>query len=295
MKLTTLSSKRIPTVLALILLVVGLVGGVVLVSKSQLLNIKAGPSAVPKNIKVANLGSTGFVVTWITDTPVIGLVKYSDNPAKLSLPAGDIRDQKSGNTTAYTTHYVEIVSLKPSTTYYFEIGSGSKAYNDNGKPYQLKTWAQNSAVSEDMITGKVLLSSGQGAGGIILYVEMDKTDTLAAMSKDDGSWRLPLSNIRDKQGQFVRYDPGTAAITIFAQGANTGTATAITNTKNDNPVPDITLGKTQNFGVGDIGSNQNSSVGSDNVSGFSNLPIATEKNLDLTAAPEATLSVKLTN
>ena len=52
MKLTTLSSKRIPTVLALILLVVGLVGGVVLVSKSQLLNIKAGPSAVPKNIKV---------------------------------------------------------------------------------------------------------------------------------------------------------------------------------------------------------------------------------------------------
>ncbi|EKD58006.1 MAG: hypothetical protein ACD_57C00048G0001, partial [uncultured bacterium] len=36
MKLTTLSSKRIPTVLALILLVVGLVGGVVLVSKSQL-------------------------------------------------------------------------------------------------------------------------------------------------------------------------------------------------------------------------------------------------------------------
>mgnify|MGYP001572119232 FL=1 len=125
------SNKKIPTILAVLVLIGGLVGGIILVGRSQLLSIKAGPTAVPRNIKVVNLGSTGMTVTWTTDTPVVGLIKYSENPAKLSLPAGDVRDQKTGVTSAFTTHYVDVVGLKPDKTYYFEIGSGGSTYNDN--------------------------------------------------------------------------------------------------------------------------------------------------------------------
>ncbi len=273
------SNKKIPTILAVLVLIGGLVGGIILVGRSQLLSIKAGPTAVPRNIKVVNLGSTGMTVTWTTDTPVVGLIKYSENPAKLSLPAGDVRDQKTGVTSAFTTHYIDVVGLKPDKTYYFEIGSGGSTYNDNGKPYQIKTFTNVTAATEDMISGKILLPSGQPAGGVIVFVEMDKTGTLAALSKDDGAWKMPLSSVRDRQGKLVSYDPATTGVTIFAQGGSTGSATALTNTKNDSPVPDITLGKTHNFVKGEIVDAEGPDAQA-RGNGFGDLPDATEKGAD---------------
>ena len=71
--------------------------GVVLVNNRQGLLTKAGPTESPKNVKISDRGSAGFTVSWTTDTPVTGYLKYSENPAKITSPAGDIRDQISGS------------------------------------------------------------------------------------------------------------------------------------------------------------------------------------------------------
>jgi len=287
-------TKKIPTLLGVFLLLGGLVAGLLLVGKGQFFSIKAGPTAVPKSVKVANLGSSNLTITWITDTPVIGLVKYSDNPARLNLPAGDNRDQQSGTSGSFTTHFVDLVGLTPGKTYYFEIVSGSQTYDDNGKPYQVATASQAGSPTEDVILGKVIYPSGQAAGGVIVFVEINGAEPLAALTKDDGGWRLTLSAARDKKGQYVSYDPQTAPVSIFAQGGNIGTATAVTDTGNDSPVADIILGKTQNLLEGQPTETiiDETTPGA-SESGFNNLSAVMATELE--PPSEATLSVKIEN
>lgn len=282
-------AKRIPTVLGLLILIGGLVAGIVLVGQKQGFGIKAGPTATPKDVKISNRGSTGFTVSWDSDVPVTGYLKYSDNPTNLTLPAGDQRDQIAGSTNQYTTHYVDVTGLLPNKTYYFEIGSGSQTYNDNGKPYQIRTAPSAVAPAEDVISGKIVTATGTGSSGAIVYVEINGAETLSALTKTDGAWRLALSNARNKNGDYVAYDKAKETITIFVQSGTAGTATAITNTANANPVPEITLGKTHNFATGEVVpviSDLTSGRGAG--SGFATLS-------DLTQPPEATFSVKLIN
>jgi len=287
-----LLSKRIPTIVGVVILVIGLIAGVFLVGQQQLLGTKAGPTAVPRNVKIINRGSNALTVTWISDVPVTGFVKYSDNPAKMTLPAGDIRDQVAGNTTQYTTHYVDVTGLTPDKTYYFEIGSGSVMYNDGGKPYQVRTPPTAGLPTEDVMSGKILNANNNvGVGGALVYVEMTGAETLGTITKNDGTFRIAISNARDKTGKYITYDKAKENITIFAQAGTAGTATALTNTATDNPVPNITLGKTHNFAGGDFIPEIISSISSGNnsasTSGFSNI---TESS----SPPETSYSVKLT-
>jgi hypothetical protein len=127
---TGLMTKRIPTALGILILLGGLVAGVILVNSRQGLITKAGPTEAPKNVKISNKGSNTFTVSWTTDTPVTGYLKYSENPAKINTPAGDIRDQISGSSQGYTNHYVNVTGLNPDKSNYLMVGSGSQLYDD---------------------------------------------------------------------------------------------------------------------------------------------------------------------
>lgn len=243
-------NKRIPTLLGLLILIGGLVAGIVLVNRSQVLESKAGPTESPKNVKITNKGSNTFSVSWTTDTPMTGYLKYSEDPAKINLPAGDTRDQISGTSQSYTNHYVNITGLGPNKTYYFLIGSGSQTYNDSGKPFQVRTWAQASTPPEDVVSGKVLAADNAPVNGALIFLDVEGGETLSTISKNDGTWRLNIANSRDKEGKVLAYDPKKTLISIFAQAGTKGTATATTNTEKSKPVPDIVLGKNQNFLTG---------------------------------------------
>lgn len=244
---TGLLAKRIPTIFGVLILLGGLVAGVILVNNRQGILTKAGPTEAPKNVKISNNGTNTFTVSWTTDTPVTGYIKYSENPAKITTPAGDIRDQISGSSQGYTNHYVTVTGLNPATTNYFLIGSGSQMYDDSGKPFEVRTGPQVIAPPEDVINGKVVGADGSPVNNAIVYVEAQGGETLSAMTKVDGTWRLNLALSRDNKGAVLTYDPATALISIFVQAGLSGTATAITNTSKAKPVPDIVLGKNQSF------------------------------------------------
>ena len=278
-------AKRIPTALGILILIGGLVAGVILVNSRQGLLTKAGPTEAPKNVKISNKGSNTFAVSWTTDTPVTGYLKYSEDPAKITTPAGDIRDQISGSSQGYTNHYVTVTGLNPDKTNYFMIGSGSQLYDDSGKPFEVRTGKQVIAPPEDIITGKVVAADGSSVNNAIIYVEAEGGETLSAMTKADGTWRLNLALSRDTKGAVLTYDPGSALISIFVEGGISGTATAITNTGKSKPVPDIVLGKNQSF-VETIVATASASLGetASKSSGFKN--ITDEGSVAL--SPEAT-------
>lgn len=244
---TGLINKRIPTIFGVLILIGGLIAGVLMVSKPQSLITKAGPTSVPKNVKISNQEATSVTVSWTTDVPVTGLLKYSDNPANLSLPGTDIRDQVSGEAGVFTTHYVVITNLKPSTSYYFEIVAGSGSYNDGDSPYQTRTEASTSSGVEDMISGKILSSTGQGVEGAVVFVEIDEGETMSVLTKNGGTWQLNLGRVRNDKGQILAYDRQNQQVSLFIQGGALGTATALTNTAGDSPVKDIIMGTNVNL------------------------------------------------
>jgi hypothetical protein len=247
MSKTGLMTKRIPTAVGVLILLGGLVAGVILVNSRQGLLTKAGPTEAPKNVKISDLGSNTFTVSWVTDTPVTGYLKYSENPAKITTPAGDTRDQISGSSQGYTNHYVKVTGLNPDKTNYFMIGSGSQLYDDNGKPFEVRTGQQVIAPPEDVITGKIISADGSPISNAIVYVEAEGGQTLSAMTKTDGTFRLNLALSRDSKGAVLTYDPATSRVLIVVQAGISGTATAITSTAKTKPVPDIVLGKNQSF------------------------------------------------
>lgn len=242
-----LMNRKIPTALGLLILIGGLVAGVFLVNSRTSLEGKAGPTESPKNIKITNRGSGSFSISWTTDTPMTGYVKYSEDPAKVNLPAGDVRDQISGTSQNYTNHYVNITGLGPNKTYYFLIGSGSKTYNDNDKPFQTRTLASVSSPPEDVASGKVLNADGSPVNGGILFMDVEGAETLSTITKNDGTWRINLSTARSKDGKALTLDPQKTLLSIFVQAGTAGTATATTNTAKSKPVPDILMGKNQSF------------------------------------------------
>lgn len=262
-----LLNKRIPTILALMLLVGGLVGGVLMVSKPQSLLTKAGPTATPQNVRVTNKTGSSITVSWVTDTPVLGAVEYSNNPSKFEVTARDKRDLSGGEGT-YTTHLVEIENLAPETIYYFRIVSGSESYLDGSSPYQVKTWARNEILGEDVIRGKIETSTGSGLAGAIVYVDVEGGETLATLTTTDGGWTMDLGKARSSQGGVVEYDAQSARVSIFVQGGIAGTALAITNTGNDNPVEKMAIGGKYNFTETGIESGVSTQTASEGGSGF---------------------------
>ncbi len=286
-------TKRIPTLLGVFILVGGLIAGVVLVNNRQGIESKAGPTASPKNIKISNRGSTTFSVSWTTDIPLTGLIKYSEDPTKINTPAGDARDQISGTSQGYSSHSVNVTGLGANKTYYFLIVSGSGSYEDNGKPFQVRTTPQAISPPEDVIFGKVVGGAGEPVNGGIVFVEAEGGETLSSITKADGTWRLNLANSRDKEGKILTYDAQKALLSIFVQAGNAGTATALTDTSKDSPVPDIILGKNQGFvDVVSLAANlEATEAGATSRAGFQ----LVMSQLELSEQLEATSAVKILN
>lgn len=291
-----LLTKRIPTVVGLLILIGGLVAGVVLVNRQQNTGVKAGPTSSPKNVKITNLGTNTFSTSWTTDTPVTGFIKYSENPAKITTPAGDLRDQISGSAQSYTNHYVNITGLKTDTTYYFVIGSGPQSYNDDGKPFQVRTGSQVIPPPEDVVSGKIINSAGEPSNGAIVYLDVEGGQSLSTVTKNDGTWRINLASSRTKEGQVLTYDKEKTILSIFVQSGVNGTATAITNTSKDNPVPDIVLGKNQSFidTVAPLSEQQAAEVAKVGE-GFKTLANTPSQSIDVALPSEATGSLQIIN
>jgi plastocyanin len=243
-----LSTKRIPTILGLLVLIGGVVAGVVLVGQQTGFSLRAGPTATPREVRITNISDTSFTVSWVTDTSVSGFVRYGTSSNDLNRNFGDDRDQISGTTGLFTTHYVTVKGLQPDTPYFFKIGTGSQQYDDEGQPWQVTTAPALARPAADPMSGVVLLASGQPASGVIVYVDVEGGSPLSAQTRSSGVFNLSLSQMRTSDlSSFLTYDPETVSISIFAQGADLGSATAVVSGANKNPVPDITLGQNLDF------------------------------------------------
>jgi hypothetical protein len=243
-----ISKKRIPTIIGIVILILGIIGGVVLVQKGGVWFLKAEPEAVPQEIRVTNIADTSFTVSWITKEEVLGFVKYGPN-LSLGNTVGDERDMFSDERYPYFVHHVKVENLAPKTKYYFKIGSGTRLYDNNGQLYEITTAPHlGTPPAADTVYGTILKTDGSAAEGVIVYLSLANSTPLSALTRSGGNWAIPLGVARTANlTAYVTYDLDASVEEVFVQGGNMGAATAIVTTRNDSPVPSITLGRSYDF------------------------------------------------
>lgn len=240
--------QRIPTILGLLLLISGIAAGVYLVQKRGVWFLRAEPKATPQQIRITNISDNSFTVSWITEIEVLGFVKYGVTPS-LTETVVDERDKISGKTTPYFCHHVKVASLSPGTKYYFKIGSGKGLFDNQGKLFEVTTaFVLGPPPAADTVYGTILKPDGAIAEGVLVYLSLANSIPLSALTESSGNWAIPLSVARTVNlSSYITYDPDASVEEIFVQGGPLGTATAVVTTKNDSPVPPITLGKSYDF------------------------------------------------
>lgn len=243
------SKIHFPTALGLLILLVAIGVGLFLVKTKTGVRVDADESLVPKQVRVTNVSENGFSVSWITDSPAVGLVKYGIEANSIKQVAMDDRDQLSGEAGVFAVHHVTVKSLTPATKYFFKLESGKKQFDSNGKPFEVTTGAVlGTPPAADPVYGTILQPSGSVAEGVVVYLNVPDAAPMSALAKTNGNWALSLSTARTADlSSYLSYDTQATIVNILVQGGGMGNAPAITTTSNDSPVPDITLGKSHDF------------------------------------------------
>ena len=239
--------KKIPTLLGILVIAIGLGITTFLVNQTSFFGIKASPSKEPQNVRITNITDISFSVSYITDDSVAGSISYGTS-TDVNQKALDDKDQQSGNVANHNIHNITLTSLSPKTTYYFNITSGDQVYENNNAPFQVTTGPPLSENPSDQkpITGKVILSDGTIPSEGILYVTTDNSQVISATIKSDGTYILPLNSLRNSDlSSYYNFNQNTILkMLVFGDSLTSNVTLSINQI---NPVPTITLSSDYNF------------------------------------------------
>lgn len=242
-----LMRKRIPTLAGLGILVVGLIVGVIFLGTGPgVFAPRATPETTPSKIRLTNVTDAGFTVSFYTASLTPGFIKYGTETNSIKSQTGDDRDQLSGTVGNYKLHHITLRGLKPSTTYYYVLGTGSGAsFDNNGAPFTVQTAARGGAPSAAKTAyGNVLDETGNPSNGSIVYASLPGVGEMSSLVKSSGSWAIPLANARKADGSGYATIEDTDNMTLFVQGTTPSQTSELSVTvANSQPVADITLGQ----------------------------------------------------
>ena len=239
--------KRLPTLVGIFILLVGITATSYLIQHLRQNLLKAEPLSTPQMVKISNISQAAFTVSWVTpENPSSGYLRF-DQGRSLGEVGLDERDQKIEELGKYTLHHVTLNNLKPQTTYYFKIISQGKEYGENDAPYSVTTAGANySSSSFGPTYGVVLEENGKPVKEGIVYVRVGNSNLASTLVKSSGNWLVSLSLLisEDLKGPLNLREGDFEE--IFVQGSGK-TSKVIISLEENAPVPDIILGKDYDF------------------------------------------------
>jgi len=241
------SQRKIPTLLAIVLIVGVLTGITVFTNVSLSKNTLATSEITPDQAVVTNVSDTGFTVTTVTEKPVSVALTITD-PMGVKQTFFDER-YTSGEKNTFTVHSISARGLTPQTSY-------QAVFLVNGKNFPAKgietiftgTKVQSDSNGMPPIYGTVSTVDSQPAGGALVYLTIgENSQLLSALVKPSGSFLLPLNLLRTKD--LLTLFPKTEdrqQVNISIKYDRQVT-TIVTDTLNASPVPPVVIGQTYDF------------------------------------------------
>ncbi len=243
----TIWSKRIPTLLGILLIAIGIGITSYLVESGVILTSKAGPSETAQNIRISNVTDRSFTVSFTTAALVIGSINFGKDK-NLGQTALDNRDGQ-GALKEHKIHYITVKNLDSSSDYYFSITSGSKEFLQKGEPFIVKTAPVSSGSSaiEKIIKGKVVLPNGDNPTEAITYLNSDNSQTLSTLIKGDGSYSLSTNSLKTQDLSSYFTFSSETLFRLLVLGEDSLTSNARFNNSESGELPSITLGSDYDF------------------------------------------------
>jgi len=238
-----MKSRKIPTILGILVLVIGIAAGVFLVQSQQIFRLRASPEINPKNIRFTNITDSSFTVSWTTDKETQGFIIWGERSSSLDKTARPLKDYPNN------THSVDLNGLAASTSYFFYINSDGKQFENNGIPWEVKTGPVIPVPPKSIIiSGSVLTSSGTPAKDALVYASVGGSSTLSVLTTEKGEWVLPISSARTQNlNSYMTIDESSSLVDITVHAGSLGVSSAHIYIQSARPSPDIILGQVHDF------------------------------------------------
>ncbi len=241
-----LFNKKIPTLIGIGLIILGVALTTVISKNQTSLRSNASNSQEPQNIKITNATDSSFTITYQTDAPATGSISYGEDK-KLAESELDDTDKEKGDFNPKKIHSMSVKKLSPSSKYFLAIISGDNTFLNNGSPFEISTGPNiaSSGAKQNIIKGKIVLPDGNPPSEALVYLSTDNSQLLSNITKD-GIFTFSLENLRtdDLSSYFVSNNE--TVLNIFVtDGSLQSTALASLNTASI--IPTITLSNDYNF------------------------------------------------
>jgi len=225
---------KLPTILGLVILFVGLISGILLINSKAVFKLGAKTGTNPKNVRISNISYSSISVSWITDIKTSGFVKWGSSESSITKVVQDSIDQPS------FTHHITILDIKPNTKIFIKINSDGQDWDNDGIAWQTKTSNKKQLNTDPFnISGSVVTESGESAGGVIVYVTVGG-ELFSTTTSANGNWFMPLSSL-------ISFDTKKTILEINVDAGPNGSSKALIYPASAKNTPIIVLGKTYDF------------------------------------------------
>lgn len=230
---------KIPTLLGLGVILIGIIGGVILTLREQVFVSKASPDVTAQNITLSNISDTEVTVSWQTSAPTISFVTYGQtNPSEQTVLNDQDSSQAAGKPIAHLIHFATIKNLLPKTTYQYKIMTGKIASN-------VAKFTTATPISQQIgfrpIIGSVLDGNKPLEEGVV-YLSIANASLQSAQVKT-GNFLIPLSQIRnsDLSDNFPLSEDTIGKLTVISEKGNVNALIKLRNSSS--PLPPLKLGQ----------------------------------------------------
>lgn len=234
--------SKIPTILGIFILTIGLFAGVVLLKNNQIFKIGASPTITPKNVRVSNISDSSVTISWVTEDQTVDFISYGTGQDLNTVVYESDDEQK------YFTHSITVTGLDAQTTYGYKINSDGTNFDNNGIPWQFTTGVKLSDNQNSVpVSGSVITASGQPTKRAIVYATVNGS-LLSTLTSDKGSFIIQLGLVRSPDlASFAKIDTAKTLIEISVESDTGETTTAKIFPQAANPIPALIIGQDKDY------------------------------------------------
>lgn len=227
-----------PTIIGIVLLVVSSLVGVILLRSSNDNRSSAGNDCLPINAQITNITDHSADISFTTDIACNSLININNTTLSDARSTGLNQNYQS------ITHYFQVNNLSPDSQYSFTAIGGGKAFDQSYFKFKTGKKPTTSIPTSNLAWGKVLNSDLKPASTAIIYLNIPGASPLSSFVTTNGNWNISLANSfnESQNNWFTPVANVIEDITVISKDYPPLVLTG--NTSNNNPVPDIILGKT---------------------------------------------------
>lgn len=248
-----LKEKRIPTILGLIILIGGIYVGVVLNNNGTNVVSKASSDCIPKNTQNTNITNNSVSISFTTEADCLTNLSINNQTVESSVATADNQKTK--------IHYFDVSNLEDNKDYKYTIISDGKNYSESLYKFKTAQKPNASAPSSNLAWGRVFTPDLKAASKVIIFINIQGASPLSALVTSSGNWNMSLANSFNESltDRFTPDKNTPQEIIVIDKEKNTTQISA--NTSQNNPTPDIILGKNE-FSASSIDFDAETNVGS---------------------------------